>query len=115
MAQVWATRAPLLCIHPGGPALIQRDEVLESWRYILAHPSAQTIMHSSEGVIHYGDFALVTCYEWDERQPENRLLAANGFIIEDDQYRMVTHHSGPLAVSADVAPKPGKPTTEAVH
>lgn len=97
MEQVWAARAPLLCIHPGGPTLTQREEVMGSWRYILGHQSTQAIMHSCDEVLRYGDFVLLTCYEWDERQPENRLLATNGFVKEDGHYRMVTHQSGPVS------------------
>lgn len=120
MEQIWAVHAPLLCIHPGGPALTRREEVMGSWRYILNHQSAQAIGHSNNEVIRYGDFVLLTCYEWDERQPENRLLATNGFVKEDGRYRMVTHQSGPvseLVSESRSEPTPARdtPGSQAVH
>ena len=113
MGEVWAARAPLLCIHPGGHPLIQREDVLESWRQILEHESSQAIAHASHEVIRYDGVVLVTCYEWDERRPANRLLATNGFVKENGRYRMVMHQAGPTSGPAPV--QQDKPTLHAVH
>ena len=36
MDGLWASNAPVTCIHPGWEALYGREEVLESWRSIIA-------------------------------------------------------------------------------
>ncbi|MEH6639872.1 MAG: nuclear transport factor 2 family protein [Porticoccaceae bacterium] len=113
MEQVWAARAPLLCIHPGGHPLIQREDVLASWRQIFEHESAQAIAHANHEVIIYPGITLVTCYEWDERRSANRLLATNGFVKEDDRYRIVMHQAG--LTSGPAPEQQNKPTLHAVH
>lgn len=95
MSQVWAKHAPVLCIHPGGDALSERDEVLSSWRSILNHRTCPRILHQNVQLFRYDGVVLATCYEWDERQPDNVLLATNGFVREGGHYRMVLHQAGP--------------------
>jgi hypothetical protein len=33
MDALWARQAPVACVHPGWPALTDRDAVMESWRH----------------------------------------------------------------------------------
>ena len=116
MEKVWAAHAPLLCIHPGSSPLHLRSEVMESWRQILQHESAQPIVYSVNTLVHYEGISLITCYEWDERQPANRLLATNGFVKEDGEYRMVMHQAGPTAGPVSQSrPQTDKPQQHAVH
>ena len=44
MDAIWARQAPVACIHPGWPALADRDAVIESWRGILSNPEAPRIV-----------------------------------------------------------------------
>ncbi len=91
MDELWARRAPLICIHPGWARLTKREDIMESWRMILSNPNQpgmdfydlQTHVHPS--------MVLVTCYE---QLPGGVCLATNGFIEEDGAVRMVLHHSG---------------------
>ncbi len=100
MNSVWAKNATLLCIHPGGQALSGRYDVITSWQNILSHQTCPRIIHKVDQIVAYGNMVLITCYEWDERQPQNLLLATNGFIKEDNQYRMVFHQAG----ATDIGP-----------
>jgi hypothetical protein len=43
-----------------------------------------------------GDTAIVTCYEGGSDEPAH-LAATNVFVLEDEAWRMVHHHAGPLA------------------
>ncbi|HBD11675.1 MAG TPA: DUF4440 domain-containing protein [Porticoccaceae bacterium] len=104
MRDVWASINPVACIHPGSSPLTELRIILASWRSIFQNPNCPRIVHQTDEVLFYGDVALVTCYEWDERQPENVLLATNGFARESGTYRMVFHQAG-----ASPAP-PERPT-----
>lgn len=98
MNQVWAKDTPILCIHPGGQALCGRDQVITSWQQILAHVTCPRIIHKVDKVVSYDALVLVTCYEWDERRPDNLLLATNGFSREGERYKMVFHQAGPTPI-----------------
>ena len=43
MEDLWAKRAPVICVHPGWQALTTRDAVMESWRGILTNPEAPSV------------------------------------------------------------------------
>ncbi len=44
METIWATDAPVVCVHPGWTPVVGRVAVLESWRHILANPEAPSVM-----------------------------------------------------------------------
>ncbi len=91
MAQLWATTVPVVCVHPGAPALHGLREVTQSWRVILADPPGLT--HSSSRVAIVRGLAFVTCLE----HIGNRTLAAsNIFVWEDRDWRLVLHQAGEL-------------------
>lgn len=96
MADLWAKRAPVACLHPGAPLLIGRDAVLKSWRQILkGRPSFN--LRCDSAVVHLLDnAALVFCYEGADSEPAH-LAATNVFVLEDDTWRMTHHHAGPLS------------------
>jgi len=108
MDRVWALRLPVLCIHPGAAPLATREQVLASWHDILANPRSPILEHRIETVLHFGDVALLTCYEWSKAQPDAALVATNGFALEDGVYRMILHHAGPVHSSAVAGPAPPK-------
>jgi ketosteroid isomerase-like protein len=96
MAKLWAERAPISCVHPGMPALLGREAVMESWRQIL-NGSAPFVMRADHTqVLMHGELAIVTCYEGNADQPAH-LAATNVFVLEADAWRLVHHHAGPLA------------------
>ena len=63
MDALWARQAPVACIHPGWPALADRNAIIESWRGILSSPESPRIVCYDERVFLYGDTALVVCEE----------------------------------------------------
>ncbi len=110
MERLWARRLPLLCAHPGARPLYERAAVLESWNQILGGPNCPVLEHRIESILRYGELALITGYEWNRAQPDAVLLATNGFMAEDGQYRMVLHQAAPVrAVTMTRAPDPRIP------
>jgi len=93
MEALWAHQAPVACIHPGWPALSDRDAVMESWQGILANPEAPKIACYDERVMLYGDAALVIC---EEELDGGTLIASNLFVREDGAWRIVHHQAGQL-------------------
>ncbi len=109
MERLWAEVAPVACIHPGWDVLIGREEVLDSWRRILSQPTAPEIAHRDTQVMLHDGCALVTC---QELVAGVTLAAANAFVYESGQWRMVMHQASQVARAA---PWPDTPPTGAVH
>ena len=93
MDALWARRAPVGCIHPGWPALSDRDAVMESWRSILSNSESPRIACYDERVLLYGDTALVLC---EEELEGGTLVAGNLFVREDGAWRLAHHQAGQL-------------------
>lgn len=94
MEALWARRAPVCCVHPGWPALADREAVIESWRGILANPEAPRIACYDEQVLLYGsDVALVVC---EEELGGGTLVASNLFVREDGAWKLAHHQAGQL-------------------
>jgi len=109
MEALWARQAPVGCIHPGWPALTDRDAVIDSWRGILGNPDAPRIACYDEQVLLYGDSALVVC---EEELAGGTLVASNFFVREDGAWRLAHHQAGQLVARrsqrrADMPP-PGR-------
>jgi hypothetical protein len=96
MAELWARSAPVVCVHPGAPAIVGRESVLDSWRMILRE--APSLPMRCDGVVVnlLGEVAVVTCYEANGDHPAH-LAATNVFVLEDGSWRMVHHQAGPLS------------------
>jgi hypothetical protein len=109
MDRVWALRLPVLCVHPGAAPLAMREQVLASLHDILANPRSPILEHQVETILHFGDIALLTCYEWSKAQPDAALVATNGFALEDGVYKMILHHAGPVHGSTVPGPPPPRP------
>ena len=111
MSAVWHSTQPLVCVHPGWPALEGRERVMESWRGILDNPSSPAVRCVRPKVHLMNDFAIVVCFEAIGR---SRLVASNGFTSTDDSWAMVFHQAGPVAHdgeeddAADVEVEPSK-------
>jgi len=108
MAALWSQRAKIACVHPGMGVVIGRDEVMATWRGILAHPESPRLDCSQVEVHLLGTSAFVTCMEGPHGEVA-RLVATNVFVLEDGRWRMVHHQAGPL--SPEVIRR-GKPPSE---
>jgi ketosteroid isomerase-like protein len=106
MDAVWARHVPVGCIHPGWPALSERDAVMESWRGILSNPEAPRIACYDEQVLLYGDTALVLC---EEELDGGTLIASNLFVREDEDWRIAHHHAGQLVARRPQARRAERP------
>lgn len=102
MDALWARQAPVACVHPGWPALSDRDAVMESWRGILSNPDSPRIVCYDERVFLYGDTALVIC---EEELDGGTLIASNWFVREGGQWRMAHHQAGQLVARRQSGPR----------
>ena len=103
MDGLWASAAPVACIHPGWPALSGREDVMDSWRSILNGDSPPDIRcRNAEAFVH-GESAFVICYEL---VGGGVLVASNLFVREEGQWRMVHHQAGPVNMIPDSLKEP---------
>jgi ketosteroid isomerase-like protein len=103
MEALWAQQSPVVCIHPGWPALTERDAVMESWRRILSDPDAPRIACYDERVQMHGDVALVVC---EEELDGGTLVASNLFVRENGAWRIAHHQAGQLVVRRSEGRRP---------
>jgi ketosteroid isomerase-like protein len=120
MTALWASSAPVSCIHPGWPEPLKgRARVLTVWSEILSGPGNPDIRCKAEDVALHGDAAVVLC---EEHLDAGILLATNVFVREDGIWRMTHHQSGPTqrAVERRSPPAPtaandGAPPKNRMH
>jgi len=92
MTHLWSERREVICLHPGWPALIGREAVLDSWRGILANPQQGQVSFYGAQCQQLGeDVVAVVCYE---QAGGNVMVATNVFAAEDDRLRLVSHQAG---------------------
>jgi hypothetical protein len=91
MGDVWAETTPVCCLHPGWPPLVEREDILESWRRILENSQQPSIDVFGATVRLVSDCAIVLCYEV---VTQNYLIATNIFVQENGLWRMIHHQSG---------------------
>lgn len=106
MEALWATEAPVVCVHPGWTPLAGRAVVMQSWRDILANPESPHVMCHDDRVLLYGDVAIVLC---EEELDTGHLAATNIFVHEAGRWRMVHHQAGPIMMRSsreDLRPPP---------
>jgi uncharacterized protein (TIGR02246 family) len=97
MARVWAEDG-VSCVHPGWPPLIGRDDVMESYRGILASQNRVRIAHQDDIAIVIGDEGRVLCIEIVEGAA---LAATNFYRRVGGEWRMVHHQASPIALAAE--------------
>ena len=102
---LWAREHPTAVIHPGWPAVLGRDAVMESWRRIIEGPAPPAIRCAGAEATLMGDTAFVICLE---QLPDGVCVATNVFVREDGEWRLVHHHAGPVPPGTEV---PEPPTT----
>jgi ketosteroid isomerase-like protein len=93
MSSLW-TDDNVSCIHPGWPALIGRQAIVESYREILRNPNQERIIPRNETVIVSGDEARVLCVEF---VGGSALATTNMFRRVDGAWRMTHHQASPIA------------------
>lgn len=103
MEALWATGAPVACVHPGWDALRGREAVMASWRTLL-EGDAPAIGCSAASAHVAGDVAWVLCRERIPGAPP--VAATNVFVREGGAWRICHHHAG-LVAQASEEPPPG--------
>jgi len=101
MRSLWAREGTISCVHPGHPPLIGREAVLGSFDEILGQGPRFQLNCIEPQVTLFADCALVTCFEAAGTEMAH-LAATNVFVREEEEWRLVHHHAGPLS-------KPHKP------
>ncbi len=92
MEALWSARHEAVCLHPGWPALIGREAIMDSWRSILANPDQPPMtFHSASSCRMGADIVVVVCYEV---VAGSTMAATNLFVEEDGQPRLALHQSG---------------------
>jgi len=97
MTRIWAEEG-VSCVHPGWPALVGHDAILESYRGILHGMNRVRIAHRDDTAIVVGDEARVLCVEIVEGAA---LAATNCYRRIDGAWRMVHHQATPIALAAE--------------
>ncbi len=93
MSRIWADDN-VSCIHPGWPALIGRQAIVESYRQIFSNPNQERIEPRNETVMVAGDEARVLCVEFVAGAA---LAVTNLFQRVDGAWRMTHHQASPIA------------------
>jgi ketosteroid isomerase-like protein len=109
MSRVWADDI-VSCVHPGWPALIGRQAILESYREILRNPNQERIEPRNETVMISGDEARVLCVEF---VGGSALATTNLFRRVNGVWRMTHHQAGPVA--ALVAEPTSQPSSQRLN
>ncbi|MEE2894082.1 MAG: nuclear transport factor 2 family protein [Pseudomonadota bacterium] len=102
MAGLWARDQVITCMHPGWPALVGREAVLESWERILGNQSAEPVTAFNARAVIIDRLVNVICYE---RIAGQTLVATNLFALEAGQLRLVHHQAGPCAEPPEPEPR----------
>ena len=97
MSRVWADDK-VSCIHPGWPALVGRQAILESYRQILSNPDQDRIEPRNETVMVNGSVARVLCVEF---VGGSALATTNLFRRVAGEWRMTHHQASPIAALVD--------------
>ena len=96
MSRVWARSTPVACTHPNWNTLEGLAAVMESWAAILGNPGQPRVVAGGAVAHVFGEAALVLCRELVAGHP---LAATNLFVREHGEWRMVHHHSSPVAMT----------------
>ena len=97
MSRLWADDN-VSCVHPGWPALIGRQAILESYRQILSNPHQDRIEPRNETVLVNGSEARVLCVEFVAGAA---LATTNLFRRVAGEWRMTHHQASPIAALVD--------------
>jgi ketosteroid isomerase-like protein len=93
MERLWSRRESVACIHPGWTPIYGREQVIASWRGILANPRSPAIACRRPQVFMQGQSAFVVCFE---EMDGAFLIATNVFLREADGWKLTHHQAGPV-------------------
>ncbi|HEY6979368.1 nuclear transport factor 2 family protein [Reyranella sp.] len=93
MNLLWAPSGAMVCLHPGQAPLLDRVEIMASWRAIMRHPESPRIRCTDEWVVGRTGLAIVVCREI---LANGQLMATNSFVRLTDGWHILAHHSGPV-------------------
>ncbi len=105
---LWSREATVLCVHPGWEPLEGRELVMRSWRAIFDN-GAPEVRTTDTRVTVLGPVACVVCIEELSGESSGTMAATNLFVREAGAWRMVHHHSGPVARTGDDEPGDDEP------
>jgi hypothetical protein len=91
MDNLWARAHPVVCVHPGWPAITDRAEIMDTWQGILGNREQPGIDFYNAEAYAIADTVVVTCYE---ALPNGICVASNGFVLEGGEIRLFLHHAG---------------------
>lgn len=97
MSAIWAEDT-ISCIHPGWPALVGRQAVLDSYRGILGNPGQAPIEHRNDIAMVNESDGRVLCVEFVNGMA---LAATNWFKRIDGAWRLIHHQASPIATLAE--------------
>lgn len=113
MDAVWSRSDDVACVHPSWNLLSGREQVMNSWRAILDNPDQPRIVAGGASSRVFGGIAYVLCRELVAGSP---LTVTNVFTLENGEWRMIHHHSSPVAFAGEMPaadpapPSPDDPT-----
>jgi ketosteroid isomerase-like protein len=98
MESVWLHADHVLCAHPGRRALRGWEQVWGSWRAILGSGGNPQVILTEATVDRRGGVAWVTAVEnMLSGGHTGAAVALNIFEFTGGEWKMVAHHSGPIA------------------
>jgi len=103
MDSLWSRSVPVCCIHPGWPALRNRDSVMQSWESILGSGGAGSIRATVIDLLLHDRLGIVIC---QETIGSNVLVATNVYRFEQNQWLVCHHHAGAIRVGATTDDEP---------
>ena len=89
---LWSEQVSPICLHPGWPALVGREAVLDSFKNILSNPEQGQVSFFQPEIIQVSETsAVVVCYE---QAGSTTMVATNTFVLEEDRVRLCCHQAG---------------------
>lgn len=98
MSEVWAASTEVFCVHPGGPLLSGREDVIASWLEIFASADPPQMEHR---LIHgYVQDGIAVHLVEERIRPSGGtsetaalVLATNIYRLTDGGWRLFSHHA----------------------
>jgi len=97
MMEIWSNEKSIVCIHPGIPRMVGREEVSESWRQLF---ESEVGLRFSLEEIHYTQDSLLSIHQVREHIEVDGnftgvMLSTNIYQHIDGSWKMVLHHASP--------------------
>lgn len=101
LADCWSSTQEVACVHPGGPWVVGRDAVRDSWEIILANTGYIEVAVEVIDVVVADPVAWVSCLEHVTSahggdHATASVAATNVFVLGTSGWRLVLHHASPV-------------------